>query len=439
MTFFRSALGAGGRCARVRSARWPLAAAAAALVVAALPAAAPAATYRFDRKSATPALRSLTGLRALKLGPGDRVLLRRGQRWKGPLAPLGSGTAARPIVVKAYGRGARPTVVGGASCVQLEGSYLLVSGLRLGPCRFAGVSVGGVGNVVLKNVMTDNVAGVHVRAGAVAARVLGNRMQDNNRMSVLTRGGNDDSGAWGVLVNGDRTEVAGNVISGSDAFSYDYGRDGSAVEIYKARDSFIHANRSIENHDFTELGGARSRGAVYAYNVVRSNLRGAKGLITRGAKTGFGPVRGTRFENNTVLLTGSGSEGVVCSSGCGPSILSLRNNIVQAAYKVGFADGPMDEDNNLLWGGLVQFRVGASTIRRAPRFAAASRGDLRLRATSPAVDRGVRLGYRVDAAAARVPLDGDSDGAAAPDLGAYERAGPRGKVRARAGISIKAV
>lgn len=439
MTPFPSARVPGSRRAQARSARCALAAAVTgALLVGGSPAPASARIYHFDQASGKVARRSLAGLRKLKLRPGDRVLLRRGQRWTGPLVPVGSGTAVRPIVVGAYGRGARPSVVGGASCVQLNGSYLQVTGLRLGPCSFGGVSLGGVGNVVVGNVITDNIAGVHVRAGAVAARVLRNVLQNNDRMSVLTRGGNDDSGAWGVLINGDRTEVAGNAISGSDARSYDYGRDGSAIEIYEARYSYIHANLSLDNHDFTELGGARSTGTVYAYNVVRSSLRGAKGLITRGGDKDFGPVTGTRFENNTVLLTGPRAEGFVCSAGCGPSILRLRNNIIQSRYKVGFSDGPVDEDYNLLWGGFVQFRPGASSIRRRPRFAAAGRGDLRLRASSPAVDRGVNIGYRLDVAAARVPRDGDSDGDATPDLGAYERPASRRPVRARAGIAIEA-
>ena len=52
--------------------------------------------------------------------------------------------------------------------------------------------------------------------------IVANTIRDNNKMSVNTPGGDDDSGAFGVLLNGDRNEVANNTISGSDAFSYDY-------------------------------------------------------------------------------------------------------------------------------------------------------------------------------------------------------------------------
>jgi hypothetical protein len=67
-------------------------------------------------------------------------------------------------------------------------------------------------------------------------------------MSVLTpTPTNDDCGAFGVLLSGDRTEVAYNTISGSDAFSYDYGRDGSAIEVYGGQANFIHDNLGIDN------------------------------------------------------------------------------------------------------------------------------------------------------------------------------------------------
>ena len=47
---------------------------------------------------------------AAALRPGQRLLLRRGTTCTGTLAPSGSGTAQRPVVIGAYGRGARPHV-----------------------------------------------------------------------------------------------------------------------------------------------------------------------------------------------------------------------------------------------------------------------------------------------------------------------------------------
>ena len=49
---------------------------------------------------------------AVALRPGQRLLLRRGTTCTGTLEPRGSGTAHRPVVIGAYGRGTRPHVRG---------------------------------------------------------------------------------------------------------------------------------------------------------------------------------------------------------------------------------------------------------------------------------------------------------------------------------------
>ncbi|MFG1704424.1 carboxypeptidase regulatory-like domain-containing protein [Nonomuraea sp. M3C6] len=44
--------------------------------------------------------------------PGDRILLRAGQRWTGQLWPKGSGSSGAPITVDTYGRGGKPRIDG---------------------------------------------------------------------------------------------------------------------------------------------------------------------------------------------------------------------------------------------------------------------------------------------------------------------------------------
>ena len=360
------------------------------------------------------------------LEPGDRLLLRRGGRWLEPLRVSRSGTEDRPIVIGAYGRGARPEVRGPESCVDLGGSFFTVRDLELGPCVWAGVRISGSSNRVAGNVIMGNAAGIVVRRGAIANSLVGNQLMRNNRMSVLTkRPSNDDSGAFGILLQGDRTEVAHNTISGSDAFSFDYRRDGSAIEVFGARRSRIHRNVALENNTFSELGDRRSADNVYSFNLVRSSLPGGHGLTTRGAESRYGPVRGTRLEHTTIQLTGEQSEGFVCHGGCNQGLLRMRNNIVQAVQKVGFADGSFDEDHNLYWGGERRFQAGPHSRVAEPRFVDALAGDLRLGLGSPAVDMGAPLGPRADLDGRRPPLDGDGDGAARPDAGAFERRSTR--------------
>jgi hypothetical protein len=330
-----------------------------------------------------------------------------------------NGTSTEPITVSAYGTGDRPSFTG--DCLELPGSYLVVSGLDVHDCSWEGIGINGHHNRVEDNLVRNNVTGVFVRQVAVDNRILRNQIKDNNRMSVNTPQCCDDSGAFGVLLHGDRTEVAYNTISGSDAFSYDYGRDGAAIEVYGGKNNLIHHNLAFDNDTFTELGNPRSADNTFAYNLVRSSLTQSIFFVTRGAKDGYGPVLRTTLVNNTVLLTGSSSQGAICYAGCGPDILTMRNNIVQAVAKAGYADAPFTDDHNLYWGGPVQFTKGTSSIVADPRFVDPATWNLHLRSDSPAVDRGVPAGYTQDLDGAPVPRDGNGDGSAAVDIGCYER------------------
>ena len=149
--------------------------------------------------------------------------------------------------------------------------------------------------------------------------------------------------------------------------------------------------------------------------MVRGATPNGIGVVTRGSGSGYGPVRNTRLFNNDIVLTGGNSQGFVCHGGCGPSILTMRNNIVQAVAKAGYADAPFDEDYNLYFGGKTQFSLGGHSMVQDPQFANAAGGDFHLLPGSPAVNRGVPVGYSQDIDRRPVPQGG------APDLGAYER------------------
>lgn len=69
-----------------------------------------AATHHAD--CAKPEWKTLAPLASLDLKPGDRVLLKSGCAWPGPLITRGSGAPGSPIVIDRYGRGAMPRING---------------------------------------------------------------------------------------------------------------------------------------------------------------------------------------------------------------------------------------------------------------------------------------------------------------------------------------
>jgi hypothetical protein len=393
-------------------------------------AASHAVTYYVDSRSGDDsrsgtspesAWRSLDRASAAKLRGGDRLLLRRGGVWPGGFELASSGTREHVVVVSAYGDGPRPLVRGGGTCVRIAGSFVRLTGIDARDCSWAGVSVSGSFVRVDRSRMSGNAAGIDVDRGSLGDELVANVIAHNNRMAVLTKTPtDDDSGAFGILLQGDDARVAHNRITGSDAFSYDYGRDGSAIEIYGGRDNVIEWNVARDDHSFTELGNSRSAHNTYAYNLFTSSAPRATFVVTRGAADGNGPVEATRLYNNTAVLTGAGSDGVVCYAGCGPAILLLRNNIVVARHNALFADGPVDEAHDVFWGTVSEPALGTGTVVADPRFERSGVGDLHLDPSSPAVDRGTDVGYARDLAGARVPVDGNGDGRAVPDAGCFE-------------------
>jgi myo-inositol-hexaphosphate 3-phosphohydrolase len=365
--------------------------------------------------------------------PGDRLVFRRGQTFAGSLNISESGTSTAAIYIAGYGSGMRPVITGASSCVRVSGSYVVIHGFELRDCSWAGIEMasGARFNTIVGSRITKNIAGVHLASGSSNNRVVANRIQDNTKMSKLTTDPNDDNGAFGVLVNGDMNEIAYNTLTGHDAYSYDYGRDGAAIEIYGGQWNHVHHNLAIDNDAFAELGNSRTSTNLFGYNVVRSSLPTSSFLVTRGAEDGRGPVNGTRLYNNTAMLTGSQSQGFVCHGGCSREILQLRNNIIGAGWKAGYADGPVDEDYNLFQSGQLQFTVGAHSIVGDPAFVSGSAGNLELQPGSRAIDAGVNSPYQKDFFGRAVPQDGNGDGRAATDMGALEFSPADGSPSAR--------
>ncbi|TMR34940.1 hypothetical protein ETD85_15420 [Nonomuraea zeae] len=344
--------------------------------------------------SATTPWKSLDKVNAAELKPGDSVSFKRGSAFTGGLTLTASGTAARPIVIKAYGSGALPKISGTeADCVVVKGNHWRISGLRASGCRWSGFELDGDSNE-LSGVQADrNIAGVFVTPSGSRNTIRDSVLTDNNRMSVNDSGGDNDSGAFGVLLNGDDNVVTGNTITGSYAKSEDYGTDGAAVEIFNGDRNRVTHNISRNNETFTELGaqkGKTATGNIFAFNVVTSSRSRGSFLITRGPRHVVGPVKGTVAVHNSVNLPARDTIGWSCHDGCAPSILRLRNNVIVVGGESGWEDGAgADEAGSVYKGRTARFKLGPKSVMADPKFV--SRTDLRLRPGSPALGRGVTL------------------------------------------------
>ncbi|WP_433011901.1 hypothetical protein [Kribbella sp. CA-294648] len=378
-----------------------------------------AATYYLDSSagndsaagtSSATAWRSLAKVNGFAFQPGDRISFKRGGSWTGTLTLSRSGTASNPIVVQAYGTGNLP-VVGGpvTNCVQVTGSYWFIGDLRASGCNWAGFELFG-DNIVMDTIQADaNVTGVSIVDGSDRNTIRWSTIKNNTKMSVLTPKDvhpDDDSGAFGFLVHGNDNVISRNVISGHYAFSYDYGFDGAAVEIFNGNRNRIEYNTTSDNETFTELGrngtGKTADGNVFGYNSVTSTKAQAGFLVTRGAGSNVGPVRGTVAVNNSVYLPNG--DGFSCDAGCGADILKLRSNIIKVGKKVGYEDAfdsgdpadSADENRGVYSGSQYQFTLGPNSVKADPLFTSGT--DLRPKAGSPAIGRGENAGFAYDLA-----------------------------------------
>jgi hypothetical protein len=403
-----------------------------------------------DRRNGTDADRAWkTVARAnrARLRPGDRLLLRRGCTWDGPLLASWRGRPGQPIVIGAYGRGTLPTIQNApdGNVVVIRGTHQILEHLRTradAPPRDPNCQNQPVGwragfvfdndasyNTLRHSIATELTAGVHLGTFSHHNRLLSNRFLNNTYMSVNTNdGGQDDSGAWGVAVRGRNNEIAFNYFSGNNAWcSYDFGGEGASIEIYEGRGTNIHHNRSINDTTFSELGSThiKAAGNIFAYNLYVNTRQGGQFLVVRGASDSLGPTPRTTVYNNTVYLTGRTNGGVSCFAVCSSEILRLHNNIVWVNGKTAFADGPFAKSSNVYWSsdGNPQldykgFSLSPTSRKAAPRFVNPGALDFRLRPNSPAIDAGTPVTraprYRADLGRMPVPQG------ARVDIGAYE-------------------
>ncbi len=400
--------------------------------------------------------------------PGDSLNLKRGSSWPGTtLKIFRSGSAASPVIVQSYGTGAAPVITSVDNCLNIEGSYVQVTGITTTACYtgsdpgYTGVRIAGDNNVLSAGVTTYNKMGIFITDGANYNRVTGYTIANNQRGHPTDTGSN----GLGMNLHGSNNEIDHNTFQANYWVDAGGCRNGDAIEIYgddnsSASDNNIHHNLAIDNKTFSELGHSQNNSTVsgntYSFNVIRGSLpasycpgsgatcsvggqgdyRGLSALVTRGVGDGYGPVYNTKFLNNTIYLTGSCSQGIVCSN-CATNILTVKNTISVAAWKGAYFGVALGDINyNILRrtgtesnpfhcqgpSGACPAQANGPAHGTDPQFSDASAWDLHpTGCASPPLDAGIMIsGLSADFDSVPIPQDGDANGSAAPDIGAYE-------------------
>jgi hypothetical protein len=426
--------------------------------------------------SATP-WATLGKVNAVTLLPGDTIKFKRGDSWTGGLRILATedGTVSDRITLTGYGStsSARPKITGGGgtggstdNCIRIEGDYVTVDNLEVRACGTGtpyGINIFGK-HALITNVFAGyNAAGVRFAGSATIGyaeygRLTQSTIENNNVENVNTPSPtNDDSGAFGVLVQASHVSIDHNEINGSRAFSYDYGVDGSAIEIfatagYALSNIYVGYNYAEDNNGFSEIGKSSSLGSngqyastdniTYEYNRIGADCGNGPngndgcnesyGITLRGASSNYGPNTNVKIQHNTISVdydeaTGGltdETEGIVCHASC-PDSTVIQDNIIVAGYQSIY----VDNTNVTATGNLTLGRVATSSFKLAkasankwdtnPLFISST--NLKLMSSSPAIDYGTIVpSSGKDYSGITVPLDGNCDTTAAPDSGAYE-------------------
>jgi hypothetical protein len=394
---------------------------------------------------------------ARSLNPGDTVYLREGT-YRERLIPLTSGSEADGCITYAsypgevailYGQDIQVPVDEGL--VHLGGrEYIRIQGLHVLHSAYAGILADGCGHIIIEGNRTydSTSSGIGVW-DSHDVTVAGNEVELSclgGWQEALTVAGTDGFAVYDNHVHNEGTQVDKEGICLKDGSRHgmayrNHVHHMGAVGIYlDAWDKHTYDMEIFQNvvHDCaadgfalaSEMGGLLEDVWVYN-NVAYRNLVGlwVSGCCSYGPPTH--PLRGLRIVNNTFYDNGRNGWGGGIGVDVNPNVsdVLIRNNLCsqnlyfQIAVDAVVPAGAVTVDHNLVDG----YRdtegelYGENAVQGDPLFVNLQLGNLRLRPGSPAVDRGSPEGAPANDYDGRSrPQDGDGDGVAVADIGAFE-------------------
>jgi hypothetical protein len=417
-----------------------------------------------DGLSPASAWATLTKADAAVLKPGDALLLKRGCTFTTKLTAKWNGTAASPIVIDAYGSGSNPLIQLDASGiatsrvgVEVSGSYQTIQDLQtrvINPYRnvsclqsdgtgipdgwYVGFDVGGSYNTLANLDASSASVGVAMDDTAAHNRILSNHLHGMHDLWQVDEA-HGAMGGMGIDLHGQSNELAYNLTedNGASCTFADGATNAysAAFEVYNANNNYVHHNVAYGHDKQFEMGHDSSHTTdnnVLAYNLFYSSYPGADGPNIHGSNSSYGPVNNTQIYNNTIVLTGGGSQALVC--GCSGGAV-IRNNILVATYKSAYYKGSIVESNNNYWNdsgstfvqfnGATQNTISSTSKIANPTFVDAT-SDFDLQPTSPDVGAGALISTADPLLTYLLGYDLNNmsvPGGATPDIGAYEYGG----------------
>ena len=367
---------------------------------------------------------------------GDRIVVEPG-RYLENLNFFGKAISVEseqgPAVTIIDGRGAGSVVVFQSG----EGRDSVLRGFTLtnGGSDFegGGIAVSGASPSILDNVISGNsasFAGGGIGLGFASPLIRGNRILNNRNPGGL--------GGGGISVRGASTpEIIGNEIAGNTA------SEGGALSLFAAgapviQDNILRDNVSTISTSFFFGGGAISMvnqsDADIIQNLIIGNRANRGGGLAWLVPSG---ARGPLLINNTIANNDGAEGSAIAADGFIRDTLLVNNVLVaineQAAVSCGGTftnDAPVFQFNDVFsplgraYAGVCADQTGRDgNISVNPMFVNPVAGDFRLTGNSAAIDAGNNAAPKLPATDLdgnnRV-LDGNGDGQAVVDMGAFE-------------------